>query len=88
MSCLRDKTILLVLVMFVSFAGLLQLTYGLVSDEYYNSVYNAQIQRPQEVGRFPLLMPNVRPKTVSLFTKQRVILYNQFIKCENMFLNK
>uniref|UniRef100_A0A1B0GC47 peptidylglycine monooxygenase n=1 Tax=Glossina morsitans morsitans TaxID=37546 RepID=A0A1B0GC47_GLOMM len=67
MSCLRDKTILLVLVMFVSFAGLLQLTYGLVSDEYYNSVYNAQTQRPQEVGRFPLLMPNVRPKTKELY---------------------
>lgn len=68
MSFLRDNnTNFLVLVAFVLFARFLQLTYGLVSDIYYNSVYSAQKQQPQEVGKFPLLMPNVHPNTPELY---------------------
>lgn len=45
----------------------LKLTYGIIDDDEYNSIYNLQLQSEQnhEVGRFPFLMPNVRPKTVS-----------------------
>ncbi|XP_075166835.1 peptidylglycine-alpha-hydroxylating monooxygenase [Haematobia irritans] len=47
----------------------LRLTYGILDEDEYNSVYREQMreQLNQEVGRFPFLMPNVRPKTPELY---------------------
>lgn len=54
-------------VLTIVFIVWLKLTYGIIDDDEYNSIYNLQLQTEQkhEVGRFPFLMPNVRPKTVS-----------------------
>ena len=48
----------------------LKLTYGIIigdNNDEYNSIYNMQLEAEQnhEIGRFPFLMPNVSPKTVS-----------------------
>ena len=57
----RPQVLTLVLIVW------LKLTYGIIEDDEYNSIYNLQMQEQQnnELGRFPFLMPNVRPKTVS-----------------------
>lgn len=59
---LQVLTILVVLA-----AVSLRLTYGILDEDEYNSIYSEQMreQLNHEVGRFPFLMPNVRPKTVS-----------------------
>lgn len=71
----RPQVLTLVLIVW------LKLTYGIIDDDEYNSIYNLQMQEQQnnELGRFPFLMPNVRPKTVSLCKKKPVHFYTNRI---------
>lgn len=68
MMKLQRLQVLTMLAIVACYLSMPQLTYGLLDQAEYNSIYSQQLQEHHsidDVGRFPFLMPNVRPKTVS-----------------------